>query len=292
MFDHGVIAAVDGSPASEVAADWAARTAARRHVPLLLVHVQPDPIVGIWPEPAVLDDFSTSRRNRGHHILDRARRVADRAILDHRPIPVEQRSVTGAVVPTLVDLSKDTALVVVGRRGLSPVKRMLLGSTSTGLLHHAHCPVAVIHDEDPLVPHFDETPVLVGIDGSPASEAAVAIAFDEASLRGVGLIALHSWADSELRDWANIDWEVQFEIGKEVISERLAGWRERYPDVAVDHRLVCGDPAQSLVAASEGAQLTVVGSHGRGGFAGMLVGSVSSAVVQAARMPVIVARRS
>jgi nucleotide-binding universal stress UspA family protein len=289
--DHGVTVAVDGSSASKVAVDWAARTAARRHVPLALVHVEPDPVIGMWPEPAMPEEFSTWRRDNGHQILEQARRVADRAILDYRPVAVEQRSYAGATVPTLVDLSKETSLMVVGRRGLGSVKRLLLGSTSTGLLHHAHCPVAVIHDEDPLVAHFDQAPVVVGIDGSPASESAVAIAFNEASLRGVGLIAMHSWADRELREWAGIDWAQQFEIGKEVLAERLAGWREHHPDVAVDHRLVYGDPAQMLLAASESAQLTVVGSHGRGGFAGMLVGSVSSAVVQGARMPVIVARQ-
>lgn len=81
-------------------------------------------------------------------------------------------------------------------------------------------------------------------------------------------------------------------MGKEALSERLAGRREHYPDVLVDHRLVSGDPAAQLLVASESEQLTVVGSHGRGGFAGMLLGSVSSAVVQAARMPVIVARQA
>jgi nucleotide-binding universal stress UspA family protein len=290
--DHQrIIVAVDGSPSSSVATDWAARDAAMRHVPLTIVHVLPEPAIGLWPEPRLLEDYSAWRDDRGRKLLDEVRHVADRAILDFKPIEVTQESYVGAIIPTLVDLSKDAAMIVVGRRGLGAVKRRLLGSVSAGLAQHARCPVAVIHDEDPMMDHPAQAPVLVGIDGSPASEKATAIAFDEASRRGVGLIAMHSWADDGLRDWADIDWDRQFEVGKEALSERLAGWHESYPDVAVDHRLVCGDPAAQLVLASESAQLTVVGSHGRGGFTGMLLGSVSSAVLQAARMPVIVARQ-
>ena len=287
-----IIVAVDGSPSSLVATDWAARDAAMRHVPLTLVHVLADSAVGMWPEPQLLEDYWSWRDARGHEILDAARRVADRAILDYKPIDVNQEMCAGAVIPALVDLSKDAAMIVVGCRGMGTVKRRLLGSVSAGLAQHAHCPVAVIHDEDPMMDHPDRAPVLVGIDGSPTSERATAIAFDEASRRGVGLIAMHSWADDDLRGWAATDWDRQLEVGKEALSERLAGWHEQYPDVAVDRQLVSGDPRARLVAASESAQLTVVGSHGRGGFTGMLLGSVSSAVLQAARMPVIVARQA
>jgi nucleotide-binding universal stress UspA family protein len=290
--DHGIVVAVDGSPASKVATDWAARDAAMRHVPLTLVHVLPEPMIGMWPEPMLLDDFSSWRDTHGHQILEEARHVADRAMLDDRPVAVDQRSYTGAIVPTLVDLSKDATMIVVGCRGLGTVKRQLLGSVSNGLVHHAHCPVAVIHDdEDPLMDNPAQAPVLVGIDGTPASESATAIAFDEASRRGVPLVAMHAWFDDDLYSWAGIDWDRQLQAGKEALAERLAGWREHYPDVPVDHRLVAADPGAQLIAASESAQLTVVGSHGRGGFAGMLLGSVSSAVVQGARMPVIVARQ-
>jgi nucleotide-binding universal stress UspA family protein len=102
------------------------------------------------------------------------------------------------VVPALVDLSKEAQMVVVGSRGRGPFARSLLGSVSSGLIRHAQCPVAVIHDEDPLMPHPAKAPVLVGIDGSPVSEVATAIAFEEASSRGVELIALHVWSDVEV----------------------------------------------------------------------------------------------
>jgi nucleotide-binding universal stress UspA family protein len=287
-----IVVAVDGSASSKVATDWAAREAALHHVPLTLVHVMPQPAIGMWPEPLALDAFSDWREKHAQQILNDCRDIAQQAVGEPDSLAVGVKSYVGPAVPTLVDLSKDSALVVVGSRGMGPVKRRLLGSVSSGVVHHAHCPVAVIHDEDPLMDNPAHAPVLVGIDGSPASELATAIAFDEASRRGVGLTAMHSWADDEIYAWAGLDWAAQHDEGERALSERLAGWQERYPDVVVDRQLVFGDAAEKLVAASESAQLTVVGSHGRGGFAGMLLGSVSSAVVQAARMPVIVARQS
>jgi nucleotide-binding universal stress UspA family protein len=196
------------------------------------------------------------------------------------------------VVPVLVDLSKDTDLVVVGSRGRGPVARSLLGSVSSSVVRHAHCPVAVIRDEDPLMPYPTQAPVVVGIDGSPVSELATAIAFQEASRRGVDLVALHAWSDVEVTDYPAIDWPAMKPAAEEILAERLAGWQERYPDVTVRRVVERDHPIQHLVSQSESAQLVVVGSHGRGGFAGMLLGSVSAAVAHSARMPVIVARQS
>jgi nucleotide-binding universal stress UspA family protein len=136
----------------------------------------------------------------------------------------------------------------------------------------------------------DDAPVLVGIDGSPGSEAAAALAFDEASRRRLPLVALHAWSDVGVFPILGMDWRDYRDEGEEVLGERLAGWQEIYPDVQVRRRLVCDVPARWLVNESETAQLVVLGSRGRGGFDGLHVGSVSSAVAQSARVPVIVVR--
>jgi nucleotide-binding universal stress UspA family protein len=286
----GIVVGVDGSPASKVAVDWAARDAAMRNVPLTLVHVA-NGVVAPWSQTPLPTGFGKWQQQRGRQFIDDAIRVAAEATIETGPVQLKTEMYYSATIPTLVDLSKEAEFVVVGSRGQGAFGS-LIGSVSTGLVHHAHCPVAVIHDEDPLMPHPAQAPVLVGIDGSPASELATAIAFDEASRRHVDLIALHAWSDAGVLDFPGMDWSTMKSSEDEVLAERLAGWQERFPDVTVHRLVVCDRPARQLVEHSEAAQLVVVGSHGRGGFAGMLLGSVSAAVVHSARMPVIVARQS
>ena len=198
---------------------------------------------------------------------------------------------TGPTLAILVDLSRDAELVVVGCRGRGALVRGLLGSVSSGLVRHAHCPVAIIHDEDPLMDKPADAPVVLGIDGSPASELAVDIAFDAASRHGVELVAVHAVCDADIMEVPGVDYKSLEQAAHEILGERLAGWQERYPDVKVSRVVTWSLPANALVEQSEKARLLVVGSHGRGTFAGLLLGSVSSAVAQAVRMPVIVARR-
>ena len=291
----GIVVGVDGSPSSRVATRWAAHEATMRNVPLTLVHVVAASAAGspamVWPAGTISDEFRQWREDEARKFIADAIKVVEDSAQDGDRPEINCELFFAAPVPTLVDLSKDAQMVVVGCRGQSALRRGLLGSVSTGLVHHAHCPVAVIHDEVPSSLQPANLPVLVGIDGSPASELATAIAFDEASWRGVDLVAVHAWSDAEVSFAKSLEWSAVEAVAKETLAERLAGWQERYPDVIV-HRLVVWDqPARHLLDKSEAAQLVVVGSHGRGGFAGMRLGSVSTAVVHAARTPVIVARQ-
>lgn len=289
-----IVVGTDGSPVSKVAVDWAARTASLRGVALKVVHVINPPVVMAFPEVPMPEGYLQWQEDEGRRVLAAGLSIAEEASLllgdAAKPIEVTSEMVAGSSVPELVRESSRAQLVVVGCRGRSAVARGLLGSVSTGLVHHAHCPVAIIHDEDPLMPHPSKAPVVVGVDGSPASERAVAIAFEEASLRGVDLVAVHAWSDSGMFEFPGADWSELRTSAEVTLSERLAGWGERYPDVLVRRVVVADRPAHQLLEQAQSAQLLVVGSHGRGGFAGMVLGSVSTAVIHGARMPVIVAR--
>ncbi|WP_237572404.1 universal stress protein [Mycolicibacterium lacusdiani] len=272
----GIVVGVDGSPGSVVALRWAARNAEMRNLPLTLVHV------------------CHGHREHGQRILSEARQVVADAcpggsVRVHREMPIAH------AVSALVDQSKNATLVVVGCLGTGTLRGRRLGSVSSGLTHYAHCPVAVIHDGIGL--DLDSTaPVVVGIDDSSASQSAAAIAFDEASHRKVELVALRAWKDVSPFDsavsFSGKGWRALHAKEEESMALQLAPWIDRYPDVPVRRVIVRdNDAARRLIDQSRSAQLIVVGSHGSGGFAGMLLGSVSAAVVLLSRVPVIVARQ-
>ncbi|OBH18994.1 universal stress protein [Mycolicibacter sinensis] len=280
----GILVGVDGSPSSNAAVEWAARDAALHNLPLSLVHVLAPPVVMTFPETPMPPGYTEWQHEQGERHLREAVRIAE----THGPnLRVDAEIVVGSTVPMLVDASRRAARLVVGSRGHGLLRRSLLGSVSSSLVRHAHCPVVVLHEEQQ---RSDTAPVVVGIDGSPVSEAATAVAFEEASLRGVELVAVYAWHDTGVLDFPGIDAAAMASDGELALAERLAGWRERYPDVTVRRVVVCDRPADQLVEQSQQAQLVVVGSHGRGGFTGMLLGSVSQAVVQSAHAPVLVVR--
>lgn len=231
-----------------------------RNVALTLVHVL-TPQAVTWAYAAVAD-FRQWQEEVGHQIIAESTKIAEESpsMVAHHRSPA--RCSLRLRFPTLVDLSKDAEMIVVGSRGRGTFRSGLLGSVSSGLIHHAHCPVAVIHDEHASTPHPVRAPVLVGIDGSPVSEPATAIAFDEASRRGVDLVALHAWSDVGAIELPGFDWATLKAEQDDSLAERLARWQQRYADVTVNPVLVCDQPARQLVEHSATAQLVVVGSRG------------------------------
>lgn len=290
---RGIVVGVDGSSGSSSAVQWAARTAEIRNVPLTLVHVI-SPTAAPWLKSSSIPAWTRGQRERGHQVLEEALKIA-RGSCQGGPAEIYCEMPSATAVSALDELSTEADLVVTGCLGTGTLRGRHLGSVSSGLAHHAHCPVAIIHDGIPLNDDAAQAPVLVGIDGSPASEFATAIAFEEASRRKVGLVALHAWSDVNVFDSAfglgGSHWPEMKAIEDEALAERLGRYTERYPDVLVRRVVVRDEPARQLVDLAGSAQLVVVGSHGRGGFVGMLLGSVSAAVVLLAKVPVIVARQ-
>jgi len=205
-------------------------------------------------------------------------------------VSVDTAVLVGPPIPTLIEESKAALLMVLGSRGLGGFTGILVGSTAVALAAHAQCPVAVVRGSRAT------GPVVVGVDGSPAGEAAVTVAFEEASLRGAELVAVHTWWEhaSDAAYVAAIEpvlnWDSLQLRGEEELAERLAGYQEKYPDVTVRRTVTRGRPVHNLLDLATEAQLIVVGSRGRGGFRGMLLGSTSQALVYHSPCPLIVAR--
>jgi nucleotide-binding universal stress UspA family protein/acyl carrier protein len=282
--DHelGVIVAVDGSPTSHAAVRWAARAAAIRKVPLTVVHAVAAP-PATWPPGPYRDSLGERLEAEGKNGAVRATRIAEDALVADGSVPIARQLVHSNPAPALIEMSDQAELIVVGGSGRGLLAQGVLGSVSSAVARHANCPVAIIRDE--ALPDPKRAPVLLGVDGSPISDRATAIAFDEASRRGVDLVALQALSDAAERELPESDWaELEAEAERR-LSESLAGWQERYPDVTVTRVVVRDRAARQLIARSESAQLVVIGS-------GMLMGSVSNAVLHCARIPVIIARPS
>ena len=177
---------------------------------------------------------------------------------------------------------------MIGHRGLGGFAELLLGSVGTALTGHASCPVVVVRGADPR----SDGPVVVGVDGSPQSDVALAFAVEAAVARRVALRPVHAWMDNVVPYIVSkpVDWEGVAAQEKELLTEHLAGWREKYPDLVVEPVLTHDRPVHALLHNAGDAQLVVVGSRGRGGVAGMTLGSVSQALLHHAGCAVAVVR--
>ncbi|MEU4524672.1 universal stress protein [Amycolatopsis sp. NPDC024027] len=284
---------VDGSAGSTAAVAWAAKIASRRHLQLKIVHGLQ--VAGLYYGGGMTGIGAAT-------LFEAVQADGERAVADARALAASVDKDLVIVtelpndppVPMLIDESRHARLLVVGRTGTGGFAGMLLGGTAASVASHAHGPVAVVRGRaDGTVP--EAGPVVVGVDGSPNSEQAVAVAFEEASLRGVPLVAVHAWNDvtyEDTRGTARILTQPEsLEEGEQrLLTERLAGWQEKYPDVEIRRQLVRDRPRTVLLEASETAQLVVVGCRGRGGFTGMVLGSTSQALINHASCPVLVVR--
>ncbi|MEU2035858.1 universal stress protein [Nocardia amamiensis] len=278
-----MVVGVDGSEASLAAIRWAAAMAARREAPLHLVHAIGVPAHALPLIGSLLFDVSRYREI-GEAALGRGRSIVSE-FDGYFPADVEVQTFLDLPSPVAALSARSSAaqLLVIGARGLDPLERVLFGSVGVGLMKHADCPVAVVPAAAETMPPSSHMPVLVGVDGSRCSARAVGIAFDEAASRQVGLVAVTTWSDRNGAPGA------EQERAEVLLDESLSGFTDKYPGVCVDRVVIEGRPAQRLLEASEHAQLVVLGSRGRGGVAGATLGSVSQAVLQASRIPVLIA---
>lgn len=282
-----VVVGVDGSSTSLTAAEHAARAAVARSRPLHLVHGYLHPLgYGVPLNPYDLGVPAPTEES--HKMLEQ---VAAELVGRHPTLRVEVRQVAGGPGVTLVEESRRAELVVVGSRGVGGFAGLLLGSVSNQVAQHAHCPVLVVRPAEQPIPV--RGPVLVGVDGSELAGHAVRLAADEAVRRDADLVLVHVRTPEQGAVAPDAAAEATA-AGQAESAELLAGAAARiradHPVLSVVERPVVGaSPEQALIEASGEAALVVVGSRGRGGFAGLLLGSVSQALVQHAHCPVLVA---
>jgi nucleotide-binding universal stress UspA family protein len=281
-----VVVGVEASTVGRDALDWAAAEAAARSSPLWLVHAS---MPRIDPGSLGLASYAAPQLDDGGVLEDAARR----AQLVAPELEVVTCLVAGGPVPAI--LGQRAGLVVVGSRRHDGVRGGRSGSVAVALAAHARCPVVVVPPLRAVTPGPSRARVVVGVDGSDLSSAAIGFALGAAAQRGVGVTALHAWTPRQPADVgavgaAGADEAATPDAERRAFDGALARWRQWFPLVEVTTKLVCDDPAQALVRESAGAALVAVGSRGRGRMTGALFGSVSQRVMRTAQCAVAVVR--
>jgi len=282
---RSIVVGVDGSASSLDAVDLAARQARLRGVPLRVV------LAFVWPylgAPLGPSPDGPPERGLQHDAERLLAQALERARAAAPDLDVDGEIVAGVTAGVLVEESRAAAMIVLGDRGLGGFTGLLVGSVAVQLAAHAHCPVLVVRGRPQAT-----GPVVLGVDGSPAAASAVTEAFEEASVRGAELVAVYAWLDPvpiQTGDVLPVLYDADKVEAEEarVLAEAIAGCRERYPDVVVQEDLVRAPTRACLIDRSAQAQLMVLGTRGRGGIGGLLLGSVSQSLLHHADCPVLV----
>jgi nucleotide-binding universal stress UspA family protein len=258
-----VVVGVDGSDPSTAAAVYGADLARRRRLPLLLVHVTPWNLSGgVAPTPSA--DFGRALEESAEGLL---RTILAEVLERTGPLPeVSTRVLDDYPVPGLCGISAEAAVLVLGRRGPRGLPGLMAGSTASGVVQHARCPVVVLPAED--TTRAGRRPVVVGVETTPEDEQVLAFAVAEAADRGTDLVAVHAWREIALEVAAGrptpfVDWTGVAEEEQALLAETVAGWRDKEPDVAIREVVVRDRPAAALRDAALDAELLVVGHRHR-----------------------------
>ncbi len=274
-----VLVGVDGSPSSLSAVDLAAEEAAGRVTPLVITHVEPAPIEGFEPAPPALEILETA---------------AARAAADHPSLSIERVLAYGSAAHELIGSAATCGMLVIGHRGRRGWKSLLAGSVAVEVSGAAPAPV-LVHRPILVTDHsLGDRPVMVAVADNGIGDDVLEFAFTEASLRGARLQAMNVWAEvagahptsirGQTHDFGDASQEAQ-----RMLAEALAGWSTKFPDVRVDHVVRHSlDVANTLIAASQRAQLVVVGPRTHSGLGRLAHGSTSRALVHRAGCPVAV----
>ncbi|MDR2280091.1 MAG: universal stress protein [Gordonia sp. (in: high G+C Gram-positive bacteria)] len=285
-----ILVGVDGSEASTDAVKWAARAAQAEHLPLKIVAAYTSTTSDYAPGLVIPQDVIDAIRSEATKAVQSAAETAREEVPG---IDLSGSIVEGDAARVMLELGAQAQTIVLGTRGLGSVKGLFLGSVSTNVAAHAKGRVVI-------VPHGalgGDGPVVVGVDDSAISDPAVAEAYRQADLRSRPLVAVHTWTplDADALHGFGLDETEIDEMSKqavEAVAERMAGYSQDYPDVDVQRVVIPEEPAKAILdAAGDSASLIVMGSRGRGGFTGLLLGSRSQKVLHHAKVPVMIVRK-
>jgi len=268
--EHGILVGYDGSSSSHQALSWAAREARERGVALTLCHTWTPGSAG----PPLAGETGDVARESAERILATGTRTAFAP--DVRKLLPE-----GSAARMLCEHSAAADMVVVGSRGLGGLSGLMLGSVSLQVSAFATVPVVVVRGHWRPVGAYQPGHVVVGADGSAATDGALAFGGAEAALRGVPLTVVCALSDAP----GNLGMAQRIE---DDVERSIIRWEKDHPDVQIHRQITLESPRCALLAAAQDAQLLVVGCRGRGGMEGMQLGSVTQALLWHAPCPLAV----
>lgn len=279
-----VVVGVDGSAQALAAVQMATREAAWRGVGLRIVHAFVWPLmhVDVGAPPSMPQG---GLKHEAERILQQA---ADTAAATDATVPVSTDLITGGASGVVLHEARSASLLVLGDRGLGGFSGLLLGSVAVHVTSHIETPVLVVRGEQ-----HRAGPVVLGVDGSPGAAGAVEAAFVEADHRGCELLAVRVWHEAQTGiPPVPKSYTAELTGERDLIDTACGSCRQRHPEVRVRQEVRVGPVTRTLIDLGEQAHLMVVGARGRGGFAGLLLGSVSQQLLHHAACPVLVVRHA